>query len=208
MDEQAEEAVCREIDNWGSLGDNENICKLYGHTVVNNENDTRTYILLCELAEEGTIVDFIQKNDNNLVEEQILYIMEHVCKGVKFMHNQSPPMAHRDLKVENVLLKGETFKLADFGSCSTDTLDYETSSRMDITDKMEMFEKYTTLMYRPPEMIDQYLKYPVTCKSDIWMLGCILYTLCFIKHPFFEAQKLAIINAHYYIPDEDYDRVG
>ncbi len=62
-------------------------------------------------------------------------------------------------------------------------------------------------MYRPPEMIDQYLKYPVSVKSDIWMLGCILYTLCFAKHPFFEAQKLAIINAHYYIPEEDFDRI-
>jgi len=69
---------------------------------------------------------------------------------------------------------------------------------------MEMFEKYTTMMYRPPEMIDQYLKYPVNFQSDIWMLGCILYTMCFAKHPFFEAQKLAIINAHYFIPEEDF----
>ena len=36
------------------------------------------------------------------------------------------------------------------------------------------------------------------------MLGCILYTMCFAKHPFFEAQKLAIINAHYFIPEEDF----
>lgn len=62
-------------------------------------------------------------------------------------------------------------------------------------------------MYRPPEMIDQYLKYPVSIQSDIWMLGCILYTLCFAKHPFMDAQKLAIINAHYYIPDEDFERI-
>ena len=39
-------------------------------------------------------------------------------------------------------------------------------------------------MYRPPEMLDEYLKYKVDLKVDIWMLGCILYTLCFAKHPF------------------------
>lgn len=39
-------------------------------------------------------------------------------------------------------------------------------------------------MYRPPEMCDLYLKYDITEKVDIWMLGCILYTLCFYKHPF------------------------
>ncbi len=87
------------------------------------------------------------------------------------MHEHSPPIAHRDIKVENILMKGENFKLADFGSCSTDTLDYENDSKGVICEKMELFEKYTTLMYRPPEMIDQYQKYPVGTQVDIWMLG-------------------------------------
>ena len=46
---------------------------------------------------------------------------------------------------------------------------------------MESFEKYTTLMYRPPEMMDQYLGYQVDLKVDLWMLGCILYTLCYAR---------------------------
>ena len=32
-------------------------------------------------------------------------------------------------------------------------------------------------MYRPPEMIDKYQEYSVNTKVDIWMLGCVLYTL-------------------------------
>lgn len=59
-------------------------------------------------------------------------------------------------------------------------------------------------MYRPPEMCDQYCKYKVNEKVDIWMLGCILYTLMYKKQPFADAQKLAIINAHYYTPEIQY----
>lgn len=87
------------------------------------------------------------------------------------MHEHDPPIAHRDIKVENILMEGELFKLADFGSCSIDTLDYTKHSKNVIGEKMELFEKYTTMMYRPPEMIDQYQKYHVGTKVDIWMLG-------------------------------------
>jgi AP2-associated kinase len=37
-------------------------------------------------------------------------------------------------------------------------------------------------------------------KVDIWMLGCVIFTLCFFIHPFAESQKLAIVNAAYIIP--------
>jgi AP2-associated kinase len=47
-------------------------------------------------------------------------------------------------------------------------------------DKMfEEYEKYTTFMYRPPEMIDRYLKHKVDSKADVWMLGCVIFTMCF-----------------------------
>lgn len=105
--------------------------------------------------------------------------MLDIVKGVKHMHSKR--IAHRDLKVENVLFHNGKYKLADFGSASTEILNYKTSSKFEISKAIEKFEKYTTLMYRPPEMIDQYLQYTVDLKADIWMLGCILYTLCFAR---------------------------
>ena len=33
-------------------------------------------------------------------------------------------------------------------------------------------------------------------------LGCILYTICFQKHPYADSSKLAILNANYNIPSD------
>ena len=49
-------------------------------------------------------------------------------------------------------------------------------------------------MYRPPEMIDVYLKYKVDTKVDMWMLGVLIYILNYCKDPF-DATKGCILNA-------------
>ena len=78
--------------------------------------------------------------------------MKDVVYGVKFMHEKC--IAHRDIKVENILFQEGKYKLCDFGSATRSTLNYSTASKLEISKSMEKFEKYTTLMYRPPEMID------------------------------------------------------
>lgn len=49
-------------------------------------------------------------------------------------------------------------------------------------------------------MADLFQRYEVCEKVDVWMLGCVLFTVCFFIHPFQESQKLAIVNATYNIP--------
>ena len=63
-----------------------------------------------------------------------------------------------------------------------------------------VWESTTTLMYRPPEMCDPYKLFKVDEKVDIWMLGCVLFTMAFFKHPFQECMELAIINANFTFP--------
>ena len=55
-------------------------------------------------------------------------------------------------------------------------------------------------MYRAPEMLDTYNNHPINEQVDIWALGCLLYYLCFINHPFEDSAKLRILNAKYTIP--------
>lgn len=57
-------------------------------------------------------------------------------------------------------------------------------------------------MYRCPEQLDMYSNYPIGSKCDIWSLGCILYYICFQKHPFEDSAKLRIVNANYTFPSD------
>lgn len=56
-------------------------------------------------------------------------------------------------------------------------------------------------MYRPPEIVDPYLKYKVSGKADLWMLGCVLYTMCYFIHPFVDASAVGISAATFKFPN-------
>lgn len=70
----------------------------------------------------------------------------------------------------------------------------------------EKIAKETTQLYRAPEMVDLYLRPVLTVKTDIWALGCMLYAMCFLAHPFQDGSSLGILNAKITFPaDSPYD---
>lgn len=93
--------------------------------------------------------------------------------------------------------------MCDFGSINTYNIDFNLMPHREYDYWAEKFEKQTTFMYRPPEMCDPYLKYKVNTKVDMWMLGGVLFTLMFFKHPFVDCSKMGIINASYFYPVEN-----
>ncbi|KAM6965438.1 cyclin-G-associated kinase [Aplochiton taeniatus] len=177
-------------------------------SISKEESDTgqAEFLILTELC-KGQLVDFVKRVEQRgpMSCDTLLKIFYQACRAVQHMHKQKPPIIHRDLKIENLLISQQgTIKLCDFGSSTTlaHYPDYSWSAQ-----KRSMVEdeilRNTTPAYRTPEMIDLYSNFPINDKQDIWALGCILYLLCFKQHPFEEGAKLQIVNGKYSIPQND-----
>lgn len=159
--------------------------------------------LLMEFCDGGGLIDFMNTRlQHRLTEPEILDIFADVAEGVACMHYLKPPLLHRDLKVENVLIvksgSSKRFKVCDFGSTAPPRPAPTTVVECRLMD--EDIQKHTTLQYRAPEMVDVYRKQPLNEKSDIWALGVFLYKLCYYTTPFEDQGQLAILNASFKYP--------
>ncbi|EXJ81240.1 NAK/BIKE protein kinase [Capronia epimyces CBS 606.96] len=159
--------------------------------------------LLMEFCEGGGLIDFMNTRlQNRLTEPEILKIFTDVAEGVACMHYLKPPLMHRDLKVENVLIStsgtSRIYKLCDFGSAAPARPAATTAAEGRLIE--HDINRHTTLQYRSPEMIDVYRKQPINEKADIWALGVFLYKLCYYTTPFEEAGQMAILNARFKFP--------
>ncbi|KAI9796331.1 MAG: hypothetical protein M1835_004322 [Candelina submexicana] len=160
--------------------------------------------LLMEYCAGGGLIDFMNTRlQNRLTEPEILKIFSDVAEGVACMHYLKPPLLHRDLKVENILISSTAssrrYKLCDFGSSAPPRPAAKTAAEGRLIE--DDVQKHTTLQYRSPEMIDVYRKQPIDEKSDIWALGVLLYKLCYYITPFEEQGQMAILNASFKFPN-------
>lgn len=162
------------------------------------------YFILMELCTGGSLIDLIKRRDGRkLPEIKVAELFQQICSGIAHMHAQTPPIAHRDLKIENVLLTKRGAALCDFGSCTTRSQAYTT--QREIVEEEERISKYSTQMYRSPELcsLSSNIGKPAVIneKVDIWSLGATLYTIAFFTQPFQDGGNLQIISGSYQLPD-------
>ncbi|XP_065733373.1 cyclin-G-associated kinase [Phocoena phocoena] len=208
-EEEKNRAIIQEVCFMKKLSGHANIVQFCSAASIGKEeSDTgqAEFLLLMELC-RGQLVEFLKKIESKgpLSCDTVLRIFYQTCRAVQHMHRQKPPIIHRDLKVENLLLSNQgTIKLCDFGSATTISHypDYSWSAQRRALVEEEI-TRNTTPMYRTPEIVDLYSNFPIGEKQDIWALGCILYLLCFGQHPFEDGAKLRIVNGKYAIPADD-----
>ncbi len=121
-----------------------NIIKLYDVVL-----EKRKSILILELADRDLSYDIQQKNYNVL-------FMFQLCRAVAYCHEHH--IIHGDIKPQNILIKNEQIKLADFGL-----------SQKIIINTLKTFN-IVSLWYRAPELLK---KQGYSYSIDVWSIGCV-----------------------------------
>uniref|UniRef100_G3RVD1 NIMA related kinase 3 n=1 Tax=Gorilla gorilla gorilla TaxID=9595 RepID=G3RVD1_GORGO len=119
------------------------------------EAEGHLYIVM-EYCDGGDLMQKIKQQKGKLFpEDMILNWFTQMCLGVNHIHKKR--VLHRDIKSKVIL--NSVILLPMAFACTYVGTPY----------------------YVPPEIWENL---PYNNKSDIWSLGCILYELCTLKHPF------------------------
>lgn len=181
-----------------NLSGHKNIIGYVDSSITHIGNGVYEVLLLMPFCKTHVLGSMNARLGSGFTEEEVLQIFCDVADAVSRLHHCQTPIVHRDLKVENILQNEVgNFVLCDFGSATGKVLNPTVHG---VPAVEEEIQKYTTLSYRAPEMIDLYAGKPITTKADIWALGCLLYKLCFFTLPFGES-TLAIQSGNFSIPD-------
>lgn len=110
QDAESRSIAEKEIRMMKLLKGHPNIAQYIASTSRENRQSSTTameYFILMELCTGGSLIDLIkrrQSSNSKLAELEMCQLFQQVCRAIAHMHSQQPPIAHRDIKIENVLI--------------------------------------------------------------------------------------------------------
>uniref|UniRef100_A0A665W5D0 Serine/threonine-protein kinase PLK n=1 Tax=Echeneis naucrates TaxID=173247 RepID=A0A665W5D0_ECHNA len=156
------EKIDREIELHRALH-HRHIVHFYHHF----EDKENIYILL-EYCSRKSLAHIL-KARKVLTEPEVRYYLRQIVSGLKYLHEQE--ILHRDLKLGNFFVsESMDLKVGDFGLAAK--LEPAGNRRKTICG---------TPNYLSPEVLN---KQGHGCESDIWALGCVMYTMLLGRPPF------------------------
>ena len=153
----------------GENEENKNTVKYYESFKTEKE-----FSIVMELCDDN-LMDFLIKKKSAFNSMEIYDILNQLNNTFKLMVEKK--LVHRDLKLENILVKYENKEKTKFILKLTD---YEVTKKFNtFTEKFS--DRVGTLKYMAPEILkgNQYGR-----ECDLWSLGVIIYTLFFKEFPF------------------------
>jgi len=122
-------------------------------------DEGRVYVAL-EYIDGRTLRQKVQQ-DGPLSDKEVVQITESICDVLEYLHGCNPPIVHRDITPENVLVRADgTIKLIDFSLAVRN-------------DGRQTTDSCAKQCFTPPEQFRE----EVCVQSDIYSLGATMYYL-------------------------------
>ncbi|XP_048861870.1 serine/threonine-protein kinase 16 [Brienomyrus brachyistius] len=160
-----------------------NVLSLAGHTFVDRGGKTEAWLLLPYIRKGSlwSVLEKLRDKGASMPEGQILHIFQGMCTGLRALHDKG--YAHRDIKPTNILLdEDDTPILMDLGSMNKARIEVRGSREaMTIQD---WASQRCTISYRAPELFNVESYCTIDERTDIWSLGCVLYSMMMLEGPY------------------------
>ncbi len=154
-----------------------NIIKYYGGVSTPNQQ-----FYAMEIIAGGGLDVLLRKQGRFTWQQTVDYAMQ-ISKALEYAHNAG--VVHRDLKPANLLInKDGVLKLTDFGIARDSQA----------TQLTQAGKTVGTLAYMAPEQITG--KSPITRRTDLYALGCLMFQLLTGRTPFESATQPELLFKH------------
>ena len=151
--------------------ENKNTVKYYESYQTKDE-----FAIVMELCDVNLLKYLVEIKQKPFDEEEIYDVLSQLNYTFRIMVETL--LVHRDLKLENILIKYEnknktkyTYKLTDYGA---------SKQLLALTKKLQT--TIGTCNYMAPEVLQRNKQYNQEC--DLWSLGVIIYILAFKEYPY------------------------
>jgi eukaryotic-like serine/threonine-protein kinase len=155
---------------------------------VFDANTTETSRGICgfftmEYIAGGSLEQFWRSHGANFVPvETALEIVRQVCRGLAVAHSENPPIVHRDIKPQNILIgydgSGLRAHVSDFGLAKR------------VNPMTLLASARGTPNFKPPEAFREIES--DSCAGDVWAIGTTLYLLLTDQLPYPDVTEFGV----------------
>lgn len=174
------ESILKEVNVLTFLRESKHVTQIYDVVYCLD-----SFHIVLEYAECGDLFNYINNRSKTLSEAEVKHFFRPIAKTIAMIHRNK--IAHRDLKLENVLFDNSgRIMIADFGFATKFNRKVPNSNpdQSETSEDSELCSSICgTVNYEPPEIIQGDKYDPM--KADSWSVGVILYVLMFKYFPFY-----------------------
>ena len=164
--------VKQEAELWVNASGHQNVLPIWEAALYDGQ-----VVLVSEYARDGSLEDWLKRHGGKAPSVQRAVAMASgILSGVDHLHGRG--IIHRDLKPGNVLLQGETPRIADFGLARLVKSPAQTQS----------------IAGTPPYMAPEAWSGDRNQRTDLWSIGAILYTMLAGCPPFQGDDPMAVMK--------------